>query len=94
MGSVVIIFLPILLPFILFLGIAERFGYSTNDVIMEPFEFFLNTIVTVFFGGNEELFMSTFESFVNDYLEFLTENEGTLASASEKIAELLGSIIY
>lgn len=93
MGSVVIIFLPILLPVILILGIAEKFGYNPLDVLFAPFELALNGIIEVFFGGNGELFMDTFQSFVDNFLEFFTENEEALVSASEKIADLLGMIL-
>ena len=94
MGSVVIIFLPILLPLILILGTAEKFGYSALDVLFKPLELFLAGIIEVFFGGNEELFMSTFDSVVNNFMNFFIENEDTLVSTSEKIAELLGSILH
>ncbi len=93
MGSVVIIFLPILLPLILILGTAEKLGYNALDVLFAPFELALGGIIEVFFGGNEELFMSTFESVVNNFMNFFTENEDTLVSASQKIAELLGSVL-
>lgn len=92
MGSVVIIFLPILVPVILFLGIAEKFGYTANDIFSAPLVL-LDVIITVFFGGNEELFMSTLDSFVDKFLEFVTENEDVLVSTSEKISELLGSVL-
>lgn len=94
MGSVVIIFLPILLPLILILGTAEKLGYNALDVLFKPLELVLAGIIEVFFGGNEELFMNTLDSFVDNFLKFVTENEDVLVSTSEKIAELLGSIIY
>lgn len=93
MGSVVIIFLPILVPVILILGIAEKIGYDPLDVLFGPLELALNGIIEVFFGGNGELFMNTFQSFVDNFLEFFTENEDTLTSISEKIADLIGMIL-
>lgn len=93
MGSVVIIFLPILLPFILIMGIASKFGYDPLDVLFGPFEIILNAVINLFFGGDGELFMDTFQSFVDGFTNFITENEETLVSASEKIAEFLGSVL-
>lgn len=93
MGSVVIVFLPILLPYLLICAVAGKFGYDPLDVLFGPFELTLNGIVEVFFGGDGELFMSTFQSFVDSFVEFVTENEETLVSTSEKIAEFLGVIL-
>lgn len=93
MGSVVIIFLPILVPFILILGIAEKLGYNPNDVLLAPFELALNGIIEVFFNGSKESFFGFLDVWYDKFFSFLTENEDTLASASKEIADLLSKIL-
>lgn len=93
MGSVVIIFLPILLPYLLICAVAGKFGYDPLDVLFGPFELALNGIIEVFFGGNQESFFGFLDAGFDKIMSFLTENEDTLVSASEKIADLLGMIL-
>lgn len=97
MGSVVIIFLPILLPYLLICGIAGNFGYDPLDVLFGPLELALNGIIEVFFGGSQESFFGFMDTVTNTFLEkftaFFTENEAAIAAASEKIGELLEMIL-
>lgn len=93
MGSVVIIFLPILLPLIIILGTAEKLGYDPIEVLFFPLSVLLEIIIRVFFGGSTEAFYGFLETVTDKTVSFLTENEGELAAISEKIADFLGKFI-
>ena len=89
MGSVVIIFLPILLPLIIILGTAEKLGYDPANVLFAPFGIFIEIIIKVFFGGSEEAFFSFLDSFFNEATDFITENRDEIVVALTPFAELL-----
>lgn len=92
MGSVTILFLPLLLPFLSIILIADKFGFTVNDVILAPFAFILEMIVKVFFAGDADSFMAFWDSCIEKFLAFFNENEEGLVAASEKIAEMLSNI--
>lgn len=97
MGSVVIIFLPILLPYLLICAVAGNFGYGPLDVLFGPLELALGGIIEVFFGGSDEAFFSFMDSFSKTFLEkfteFMTENEDVLMTVSKKIGEFLAMLV-
>lgn len=93
MGSVVILFLPILLPYLLICAVAGKFGYDPLDVLFGPLELALGGIIEAFFGGSDEAFFGFMDNGFNKIISFLTENEDTLVSTSEKIADLIGMIL-
>lgn len=97
MGSVVIIFLPILLPYLLICAVAGKFGYGPLDVLFGPLELALGGIVEFFFGGSDEAFFSFMDTFSKTFLEkftaFMTENEDILTVASEKIGDFLAMLV-
>lgn len=93
MGSVVIIFLPILLPYLLICAVAGNFGYDPLDVLFGPFELALNGIIEVFFGGSQESFFGFLDVGFDKIMSFLTENEDAIGATVEKIADLIGMIL-
>lgn len=92
MGSVTIIFLPLLLPFLSTVIIADKLGVSVNDVIMAPLKFILETVIKLFFAGDAGAFMEFWDAGLEKFLAFFNDNEEELVSASEKIAEMLSNI--
>lgn len=94
MGSVVIIFLPVLLPIILIMGIAGRFGYDPLEVIFAPFTLMLEAISALFFGGNDEAVLEFFASVMTKIADFCVENADIFESMGEKSTEWLDSVIH
>ena len=97
MGSVVIIFLPILLPFLLVWAVMSKFGYDPLELLFGPLDLALAGITEVFFGGSDEAFwgfMDSFtETFLDKFTEFMTENENILMPIADKIGEFLASLV-
>lgn len=89
MGSAAMLFIPLCLPFLSIIVIADKLGVTVNDVIMSP----LSLIVSVFFAGDTDAFTAFLYSGLEKFLVFFSENEEELVSASEKLEEILGNII-
>lgn len=88
MGSVAMLFIPLCLPFLSIIVIADKLGITVNDVIMSPFSFIIN----IFFSGDVDAFIEFLNSGTEKFLELFGENEEELVTASETIAKMLGNI--